>query len=365
MPFLLNSKMEITLQKRQEITSKVQRILRGNFSGPKAQEKPFRDRLNFACPYCGDSQDSHKKRGNLYWKNLVFHCYNCSKHTNLVEFFKDHGESITNKDDLILYLDFIRENQVSVSTKEYMELGIFESLRAFSIPLEVVKDKLGLVEPKENLRIEKYLKGRFMHNKLNFFMYDPTEEQVYIFNLTSDMKNTVGWQIRNFKPGREKYISYNIEKINQMVLNRTIELPDEDIVRMNTLSIYFNIALVDFTQPVTIFEGPIDSLICKNSIAISGVDKPTEMFDDIPTVRYLFDNDYPGRKQMEYQLKRRKTVFMWNKLVRDFKVQPRLANMKSVKDFNDLLKYCWNTKNDAIKNFDKYFTNNPLDIRSV
>jgi len=357
--------MEITQQKRQEITNKVQRILRSNFSGPKAVEKPYRDRLNFACPYCGDSHDTHKKRGNLYWKNLVFHCYNCSKHTNLVEFLKDQGESVTNKDDLILYLDFIRENQVAVATKDYMQLSIFENLRAFSIPLKTVKEELGLVEAKENMRIERYLKGRFMHNKLEFFMYDPKEEQLYIFNLTSDMQNTVGWQIRNFKPGREKYISYNIEKINQLVLNRKIELSDEEIIRMNTLSIYFNIALVDFTNPVTLFEGPIDSLICKNSIAISGVDKPTEMFDDIPTVRYLFDNDRPGRKQMEYQLKRRKTVFMWNKLLRDFKIQPRLADMKEVKDFNDLLKYCWKTKNDAIRNFDKYFTNNPLDIRSV
>jgi L-lactate utilization protein LutB len=112
-------------------------------------------------------------------------------------------------------------------------------------------------------------------------------------------------------------------------------------------------------QSVTVFEGPIDSLLCKNSIAISGVDKPVDMFDEIPTVRYLFDNDVAGRKKMEYLLKKRKSVFMWNKIVRDYKVQEK------VKDFNDLLKYCWNRKSDAIKNYDKYFTNNPLDIRSV
>jgi hypothetical protein len=128
---------------------------------------------------------------------------------------------------------------------------------------------------------------------------------------------------------------------------------------MNTLSLYFNIALVDFMKPVTVFEGPIDSLLCRNSIAISGVDKPTDMFDEIPTIRYLFDNDPAGRKKMEFLLKKRKMVFMWNKIVRDYKVQEK------VKDFNDLLKYCWNRKNEAIQNYDKYFTNNPLDIRSV
>lgn len=50
---------------------------------------------------------------------------------------------------------------------------------------------------------------------------------------------------------------------------------------------------------------------------------------------------------------------MWNKLVRDFKIR------KPVKDFNELVDYCWKTKNDAIKHIEKYFTENPLDIRSV
>ena len=351
--------MELTRQNTDDITTKVQRVLYDNFSGPKAAMKPYRDRLNFACPYCGDSNDAHKKRGNIYFKSLSFHCYNCSKHSNLVEFFRDHNQSITNTDDLIFYLDYIRQNQVVVPTKDYMQLTVFESLKEYSIPLSEVKKKFNLLNTKESMRIEKYLKGRFMHHNLDYFLFDPKEEQLYIFNLTPDKQSTFGWQIRNFKPGREKYISYNIEKINYIVKERKIELSDDEIIRINTLSIYFNIATVDFMRPVTVFEGPIDSLLCKNSIAISGVDKPTDMFDEIPTVRYLFDNDFAGRKKMEYLLKKRKNVFMWNKIVRDFKVQDK------VKDFNDLLKYCWNRKSDAIKNYDKYFTNNPLDIRSV
>jgi hypothetical protein len=134
---------------------------------------------------------------------------------------------------------------------------------------------------------------------------------------------------------------------------------------MNTLSLYFGIFYTDFSKPVTIFEGPIDSFLVSNSIAITGSDKPTDMFDDISTIRYLFDNDNAGRRIMEWKLKKRKKVFMWNKLMRDYKIQPRLANMKQVKDLSELIEYCWKTKNDAIKNLDKYYTDNPLDIRSV
>ena len=33
------------------------------------------NRLNFCCPYCGDSKDSKKKRGNLYTDTLTYKCY--------------------------------------------------------------------------------------------------------------------------------------------------------------------------------------------------------------------------------------------------------------------------------------------------
>lgn len=360
--------MELTQQKISEIQAKVQQILLNNFSGPKTQLKIFRDRLNFACPYCGDSSDPYKKRGNIYYKTLAFHCFNSGcpkKHTDLLGFFKDFNSNISNKDDLIFYLDYIRTNQVKASTREYMKIEIFERMKEYAIPLSEVKEKFNLRTPSENFRIERYLKGRFMHQKLHHFMYNEKEEQLYIFNLSPDLNSCFGWQIRNFKPEREKYISYNIEKINQIVRGKQIEAEPEEIMKMNTLSIFFNITNVDFTKPVTVFEGPIDSFLCSNSIAISGIDKPTDMFDEIPSIRYFFDNDKAGKRVMESKLKKRKKVFMWEKLLRDFKIQPRLAKMDKIKDFNDLLKYCWTQKNDAVKNFDKYFTENPLDIRSV
>ena len=354
--------MEIAETQKEQVIRKIQSILYGQHSGPKREMKVNRDRLNFACPYCGDSSDPYKKRGNLYWKSLQYHCYNggCSKrHTNLIEFLKDFDQPISDKTDLMFFLDYIRVNQVVIPTKDYLELGIFENLIEHAIPLSTIKEKLNLVEPSENLRIERYLKGRFLFNKMHNFMYDPKAEQLYIFNLTPDLKRTVGWQIRNFKPGKEKYVSYNLEKINDIILNKRIELHSDELIKMNTLSIYFGLMLVNFEKPVTVFEGPIDALLCPNSISISGIDKPTEMFDDIPTIRYLFDNDRIGRVKMEQKLKKKKSVFMWAKLVRDFKIR------KPIKDFNDLIEYCWKQKNESIRHYEKYFTDNPLDIRSV
>ncbi len=359
--------MEISDQKRNELTLRVQSVIRTEFNGPKSELRPFRDRLNFACPYCGDSTDIHKKRANIYWKNLMYHCFNdgCQKHTNLVSFLKDFDVPIANKDDLGFFLDYIRANKVNFATKEYLEIDVFSSIKEYSIPIEILKNKLRLLHPSENMKIEKYLKARFMHSRLDDFLYDPKKDQLYILNLTPDRTLVTGWQIRNFGEGKTKYVSFNIEKINYLILDRKIEKSEDDIAKMNTMSLYFGIMSTDFTKPVTIFEGPIDSFLVRNSIAITGIDKPTEMFDDIVSIRYLFDNDGPGIKSMEYKLKKKKKVFMWNKLHKDYKIQPRLAQMKSVKDLSDLFTYCWRTKNEAIKNVDKYFTDNPLDIRSI
>jgi hypothetical protein len=79
----------------------------------------------------------------------------------------------------------------------------------------------------------------------------------------------------------------------------------------------------------------------------------------------MFDNDLAGNRVMESKLKKRKSVFMWNKLHKDFKLQPRKVEMKEIKDLNDLIEYCWKTKNEAIKKIDEYYTNNPLDLRNI
>ena len=99
--------MEINEQKKLEITAKVESLLKTQFNGYKAEVKFNRDRLNFSCPYCGDSINGHKKRANIYWKNLMFHCYNdgCKKHTNYVSFLKDFDFSINSRDEISFLLD--------------------------------------------------------------------------------------------------------------------------------------------------------------------------------------------------------------------------------------------------------------------
>ena len=55
------------------INNIVQSVLNKEFSNNhKRRAVPYEDRVNFACPYCGDSQKNKRKaRGYFYIKNNI------------------------------------------------------------------------------------------------------------------------------------------------------------------------------------------------------------------------------------------------------------------------------------------------------
>jgi len=70
-------------------------ILNREFQGNPGKQIVYKsgNRLNFSCPYCGDSHDAKKKRGNFYLDTLSYKCYNggCGIFKDSVTFLKDFG----------------------------------------------------------------------------------------------------------------------------------------------------------------------------------------------------------------------------------------------------------------------------------
>jgi len=68
-------------------------VLSKEFPGEPSKHKIYRagNRLNFSCPYCGDSRDGRKKRGNLYMDSLSYKCYNggCGIFKDMYSILKD------------------------------------------------------------------------------------------------------------------------------------------------------------------------------------------------------------------------------------------------------------------------------------
>tara|TARA_B100001057_G_C22811862_1_gene935741 strand:- start:739 stop:1809 length:1071 start_codon:yes stop_codon:yes gene_type:complete len=350
---------EVTISSgmKTRIIEKVVRVLHHNHNHPeKRRYLESRDRLNFACPYCGDSHDNpRKKRGNIYWNDLYFHCYNCSAHESLDNFLKDHNQNFEGEDRISI-INYIKENRRNFSFGESLDFHLFEKAKELALTFDELATGFN-VYPINSLtyRAYPYLKSRLLHHKTKSFGYDPRRKELYVFNLTPEGK-IIGFQTRELDGNGPKYKTWNIQRIYDR-LKRPLDLSEDDLENLNKISMLFGILTTDMSRDFTIFEGPIDSFFMNNSIGLTGVKKQIIEFNEIPTARYFFDNDIEGKTRMIEKLKTGQTVFMWDKLLKDFKIPS-----KRVKDLNDLIKYEYKNRTGCLNELDKYFTNNHLDL---
>ena len=341
---------------RARVIEKVTRVIRMNHTEyEKKQAVQGRDRLNFACPYCGDStSDPRKKRGNIYWADLYFHCYNCNQHKNVDEFLRDFNESLEGEERVTL-INSIKESRKKFSKIENLDFYLFEKLDELALDFNVISDFFGCNPINEvSARAYPYLKSRLLHHKLNNFGYNPRTQDLYVFNFNRAGK-IIGFQVRSLSGRGPKYRTYNIEKIYDRI-SQPLNLDEEEIAALNKISMIFGSMTSNFSDTLTIFEGPIDALFMRNSIGLTGVKKKVMDFGEIQNVRYFFDSDIEGKRKMLEKLREGKTVFMWKKFFDDHRINPKI-----VKDLNDLVKYEYKYKKGCLKNLDDYFTDNSLD----
>lgn len=343
---------------RTRIIDKVVRVLyKSHTHQQKREYLEGRDRLNFACPYCGDSTTDHrKKRGNLYWNDLYFHCYNCGTHKSLDEFLKDFDNNFEGEDRISI-VNYIKQNRKNIQYGQTLNFYLFDKIEELSLSFEEIAPAFNIYRVSETThRAYPYLKSRLLHNKLNKFGYDPRRKELYVFNLDTSNK-IIGFQIRPLdNVSGPKYRTWNLQRIYDR-LNLKLNVTDSELEDLNKISMIFGILQTDLSRTFTVFEGPMDSFFMFNSLGMTGVKKQIIDFDDIPTVRYFFDNDIEGKTKMIDKLKQKQTVFMWKKFLDDFNIPS-----KKVKDLNDLVKYEYKNRTGCLANLDNYFTNNTLDI---
>jgi hypothetical protein len=366
---------EFTKEFKTKIYNSVQDILTNvHVRGGRTTIKDMRGRLTFACPYCGDSfEDEHKKRGNLFFDTLKYHCFNdgCKKHTTLSTLLKDFGvsDNLSSSERLDI-IEYIKSNSIEYGNKtSNLEYHLFEKLYELAVPIDMfyihTKSK-PITKDSEGYNI---LKERLLTNRLDEFSIG--YNRLLILNLTPDKKKVIGYQIRILnKNTKNKYLSFSIEKLRSQCNLPTpyeeLGLTDIDAERLNKLSTLFNIMGVDFTRDITLFEGPIDSKFMKNSLGLASVNRELSMFDDIPNIRHFFDNDKAGKLAMIELLREGKTVFMWNKFIEDFNLNAyKPKNLDIIKDLNNVIQICYNNKLNAFKYINNYFTNSSFDLINI
>lgn len=368
------------------IKSLLQKIIDKEFNNStKRRINDYSDRLNCACPFCGDShRNNHAKRGNLYFNRLVFICFNCDKKTTFDRMCKDFNEQIDpdkklemieHLDSIITYTDYQNEfidarfeNLIDLTD---LEDSINKNLTPFSDfkPIQV------------NGGIYKYLIGRGIGPELHKNIYqakywkNEDESEWVIVMLNRKDNKILGMQIRNLKEGKRRTFKiYNYENILDWV-NMAKEEPKvidiNELVVYNKLSYYFNILNVNFDYMITVFEGYLDSLFYPNAIGLVGVNTDFRFLENGGfDLQYFFDNDEAGFKKSEEKLKEGYPVFLWRKLFDDIVERKRvedpytlLHRISKVKDINKL---CQLTPGAYKKlNLPNFFSEDLMDIKWI
>lgn len=366
------------------IKNLIQGILNKEHSDINKKEiKEFPERLNFACPICGDSQKSSgKKRGNLYLENMYYKCFNddsCS--SSLVKFLSRFGVSMDmdKKLELYNYLDnnikynTVMQDDTVISLDRLIPLNEFINFFQ-NIPSRKITNMQPLT--KGSAVYEYITKNRKITNYNDIYegIYHITpkwKQPVAIF-LNKAKDKVIGMQTRNLLEGDKRIFKiYEFSELYNMIYPEN-DMDDQEKISYNRISQIYNIFNIDITKHVNVFEGYVDSLSLPNSVGLTGIDTSLSILkDEDISLRFIYDNDISGfKKSIEY-LKDKQTVFLWNKFFIDIARQRykyRITKSKvielsiKVKDFNKLSTF-FNKPIYQIFDIDKYFSNDLIDIK--
>lgn len=345
----------------EKIEGILQKILEKEFAGNPNKQIIYKagNRFNFSCPYCGDSNDSRKKRGNFYADTLAYKCYNggCGIFKDSISFLKDFGFynklSEQDKTDIKLILDETRSKRRTVYGK--VDIGLFfeTDINTILIDRDHFMKSLKLQEIKDS-KILKYILKRGQKADSRF-AWDPRHEKLYLFNLTPDDK-IIGLQVRNMNStyGSTKYLTYKLSGIYEKILK--VEDPQiiEQAKIVDPISHVFGIGFLDFGSEVTVFEGPMDSWLWYNSTGLCSVENRFPF--EFENIRFWYDWDKAGNDKSVELLSKGFKVFNWGKFLEENGIT---KNRKW--DLNDLVIHL-RTTGKKVKRFDNYFTNDALDL---
>lgn len=338
-----------------EITELLRCILLETHSHPQKKTLDnYHNRLNFACPYCGDSTSNpSKKRGNIYLDSMSFKCFNCGIFKSGYDFFHDFSGICKIGNGEMSYLlavkrgaeEFTRSSQNTVYENVVLNRP---RLIEHAIPRESIKKKYGFMEVNDTPA------RNYLHNRGQFddwrFLYDPKFKRIAILNSTPDGSKILGYQTRTIGSGQKSVLTKSFEA---MRFDFGFAVND-DFEKLNDLSSIFRIMELDLNYDITVTEGPMDAFLIRNAVALSGAFKKLP-FDTV-LVRFMFDMDTTGYDKAIESINNGYPVFLWDKYLRDHGIPKPVKKL----DYNDLILYA-KSKNIKLKPIGGYFSRDRLD----
>lgn len=345
---------------KEQIKNILSAVLYQVFPGNPHKQKIFesRDRYTISCPYCGDSSEARKKRGNLYVESLSFKCYNggCNTFRDLYGFLKDFElGNLINPDQISEIIEIGKTKRNARKQAGSIDVFILEAFKDIIPTREDLKTKLGLIELPYAAR--EYLKNRYQVPD-DKYLWEPRKKSMFLLNLTADSKYVLGLQIKNmYKNATTKYYTYRLSGIYKNLFKESNNEIVEKAADLDSISCVFGFSTLNLDSMVTIFEGPFDSFLYKNSVGLCSLNNKFPF--DISNKRYFLDGDSSGRDKSQKLLSEGESVFLWKKFLAENGFPER-----DKWDLNDVVIYA-HQNGMKIKNLEGYFSADKWDMIHV
>ena len=284
---------------------------------------------NFRCPICGDSgHHKNKARGYIFQVkgDLVYKCHNCQVGLGFGKFLEIM--------DPVIYKEFKMEKFKENGSKvKKPRVDLRKAKRIVSAKPTFKKNLLADLQPLDSLNKEHPAREYILNRKL------PTDSLYFTENFkewTNSIKpgafeDTTKDEPRIIIPFLDKngdLFGFQGRSLSSKGLRYITIMLRDDIPKI------FGLNRVDTTRRVYVVEGPFDSLLLDNAVAMAGADvaeHPELLGNDVV---YVYDNE-PRNKQitdrMEKHMKSGHSVVIFPKEVTEKDVNDMLLSGHDVK----------------------------------
>ena len=288
------------------------------------------DLYNFRCPLCGDSQkNKHKCRGFVYRKgtNYFYMCHNCGASTSFYNFLKQVDPNLLEEYSLELYKNSANTNAPDPKFSELKVRPVFKK----SLDLPKISEL-----PDEHFA-KTYVRSRQIPEAMfsNLYYAEEFKDLVDSFNVEKDLIKGDKRLVIPFHDKEGNIVGFQGRALGQSKLRYiTIKLLD-DGPRM------FGVDRVDENEMIYVFEGPIDSMFIKNSVAVasSALQSASEYFDKSKLV-LVYDNE-PRNKEivnlMEKSIDNHFNVVIWPAMIQEKDVNDMVLTGFDIDGLHDIM----------------------------
>lgn len=234
------------------IAHKYIRLLSGDLRNFRVKGNNY----NFSCPICGDSKtNKFKSRGYILEKNgrMFYYCHKCGKPEKLSDFIKLINPT--------LYNDYVLESYVEKGGRTSYDNRIKNTYKS-SVDLKHIGELSELHIAK------KYVRSRLIP--------DSSHERIYYTdNFSKWVKKTFPNIDYTKYKGDKRIVMPVFDDSETLVgaIGRSLSLDEKmryfNVKRDENDMFIFGVERVQYTKPVIVTEGSIDSLFIENSLASS------------------------------------------------------------------------------------------------